>query len=173
MSNPRETYLKIKRLAEHGATPGEREAAKNALTKMYAKYRSSELETVEMEQGRVEVTWQHNWERNLIQHVAHYLDVEVHCFADGHRRTTRILRGPTHLVELAADLYHAHRAILKARIFQFTLGYNQGAMPVTLKSSDRKPDPQEAEAAKAGLFIGRANQRNMKRLKETTHEAMS
>ena len=166
----KETYQKIKNLAEKGATEGERQAAREAIKRFQARY-GDELPD-EVPQGKVYLSYRQKWERSLILRIAEFLELNpFRIKRNGQKNWANgiSLEGETVFVSLAENLYDVHRKNIKAKIEWFLAGYFSEALPLSLDDDSTGPpsmSDEEIQVAMAGCMAGRNSRVNLLQIGE-------
>lgn len=161
----RARYLALVALAEDQAGSPEGETAARLAAAMLERFPT--LQVPEAPEARQVIATRHGPDRVLLGRVAAFLGLET--FRVGRRRQdgkgTRWregleLRGAPELLELAAELYQAHRVHLDELLDWTAIGYAQGAFPVeVLEDAEVRQVPDAAiAAALAALEAGRQRQ---------------
>lgn len=164
----RSRYAALRALAEDQAGTPEGDTAARLADRLLE--RCPDLDATPVEIGSRTLAARHEFDSELLGSVAAFLGLEA--FRIGRRRAdgkgTRWraaleLRGPPVLLDLAADLYQAHRDRLDELLIWTARGYAAGAFPVepVAPPSGREAAPlapELADAAAAGLAAGGRHQ---------------
>ena len=165
-----ETLRKIQRLATHGATKGEREAAQETLSRLREKYGDAPAD--EPTTATAVVGYQNAWQKELLVHTAVFLDCSAHKVTKEKKVRRKIvtttlkqiaIRGEAEAVAFAEVLYKHHRSQILKHMDVFANSYCHSAMPVSeaVKSKAKtieidSSDPR-VESMRAGVGVGQKN----------------
>lgn len=162
--NLRHRYAALRALAEDQAGTPEGDTAARMAARLLE--RCPDLEVPEAEAASRTLATRHDFDRELLGHVAAFLGLEAYRIGrrrpDGKGTRWREgleLRGAPVLLDLAAELYQAHRERLDELLTWTARGYAAGAFPVEAPAPADGPPaaplaPELASAAMAGLAAG-------------------
>jgi len=158
--NPKETYRRLRQLAEDQAGTPEGVVAAALADRLRLDYEIQE-------EGEIRLAFTNVYERDVLLRVAQYLDLEA--FTVSRPRTdgkgnrvldVLILRGPGCVVAIAEPLYEQYRELVRGFLERSLTGYLFAALPVpppadldTRKAADVSPEDMEVLVAgmKAGM----------------------
>lgn len=165
-----ETLRKIQRLAIHGATKGEREAAQETLSRLREKY--GDVPADEPTIVTAVVSYQTAWQKQLLVHTAIFLDCSAHLVTQQKKVRRKIvtttlkqvaIRGEAEAVAFAEVLYKHHRGQILKHMDVFANSYCHSAMPVSeavkskAKTIEIDSNDPRVESMRAGAGVGQKN----------------
>jgi len=143
----RDKVWKLERLAQDGATEGEREAAKHALNRLRERY-GDELDAL-LGQAELPVSdhffrYKSNIEKEVLRHVILHMDLDAYTVTRSRKikKLACVTDEPTAMI--VEELYEYHCKKLERMVYLFVNGYLFEAMP-----------PPESRTSKGGGDLSR------------------
>ena len=163
MDSPRDTYRRLRRLAENpAATPDEQENARRVMASLAARYGNDDVDPAEDPVVEVKVVYKTEPEHWLADHCGHFLGVDV--LGWGRRvpakgGTTRVkldgktvvYRGAEAACTAAATLYEELRERVAQVVLYAACGFMHGAMPLPRDTSKQLGPDVPAKPLAPGL----------------------
>jgi len=131
----------LQRLNHPGTPEEERKTCQRIADALREKY--PHLRDLDPTPGEAVLLWSEPWQRELLEHIGMWLDLEViDDRADDKRKAKAMrFRGPTWMTEVVEHVYDQQRPKLQKALDLTLFGYINGAMPMPVREPVHEPGP--------------------------------